>query len=122
MTIDKTKSYDFNVGENIRLWREFKGVKQLELAKSIGKSKSTISNIESGKEKANTNIVEDIAKALGLEPTQLYSSPQQQFTFNNCSNSNLGVNNSCQIIINIDKDSFEKFKTFFEKFNGKKSA
>ena len=122
MTIDKTKNYDFKIGENIRLWRQFKGVKQEDLAKQIGKSKPTISKIETGEEIPNTNIVEDIAKALGLEPTQLYTSPQQQFTFNNCSNSNLGVNNSCQIIINIDKDSFEKFKTFFEGFTGKKSA
>ena len=57
MTINKNKMYKHNVGENIRLWREFKGIKQEDLAKQIGKSKSTISKIEHGTEPPTTHIL-----------------------------------------------------------------
>ena len=116
MTIDKTKNYDFNVGENIRLWREFKNVKQEDLAKQIGKSKTTISNIERGKEKANTNLVEDISKALGILPYQLYSNTQHQFTFNNCPNC-MGVNNGTQNVSSFDNKLLEKLITLLDKLS-----
>ena len=107
MTLNKNKTYKHNIGENIKLWREFKGIKQEDLGKMIGKSKTTMSNIETGKEPANVYILEEIADALGIEITQLYKSPQQQFTFIDSPNSN-GINNGTQNVANVDKDLLDK--------------
>lgn len=97
MTLNKNKTYKHNIGENIKLWREFKGIKQEDLGKMIGKSKTTMSNIETGKEPANVYIMEEIADALGIEITQLFTNPQQQININNSPNSN-GINNGTHTI------------------------
>ena len=116
MTINKNKTYKHNVGENIRLWIEFKGIKQIDLAKLIGKSKSTLSKIETGIEPPNTRLLEEIADAMGLNVMQLYTSPQQQFTFNDCPNCN-GINNGTQNVYNIDKALLDKLVNLIDKLS-----
>lgn len=53
-----------NVGENIRMWREFKGLKQEDLAKRVDVEPCTLSKIENEKSLPNTHMLEDIADAL----------------------------------------------------------
>jgi transcriptional regulator with XRE-family HTH domain len=116
MTLNKNKTYKHNIGENIKLWREFKGIKQEDLGKMIGKSKTTMSNIETGKEPANVYIMEEIADALGIEVTQLFTNPQQQLIFNNCTNSNNGINNGTHTINYImPQDLIDKHFSLMEK-------
>jgi transcriptional regulator with XRE-family HTH domain len=107
------KEYKMNIGENIRMWRTFKGIEPKELASRINKSVATISNIENGIAIPNIHMLEDIANALEIEVVQLMSNPQQFFTFNNSPNSN-GVYGT-QNQYNVDKTLIEKFTSVMEK-------
>jgi transcriptional regulator with XRE-family HTH domain len=112
------KEYKMKVGENIRIWRDLKGLKQVDLAKKIGISKEAMSNIETGESKPNIERLEDIADALEIELTQLFVNPQQLFTFNNSPNSN-GVygtqhqHNFDKSIVDRMMDVMEKMTAFF---------
>ena len=54
-------------GENpIRVWREFRGLTQRELAEAAGISKPYLSQIESGKRSGTTEVLSAIANALDL--------------------------------------------------------
>ncbi len=54
-------------GENpIRVWREFRGLTQRELAEAAGISKPYLSQIESGKRSGTTDVLSAIANALDL--------------------------------------------------------
>jgi transcriptional regulator with XRE-family HTH domain len=114
------KEYKIKAGENIRTWRELKGLKQIDLAQRIDISPEALSNIENGISKPNLEWLEDIADALEIEVSQLLINPQQLFTFNNSPNSN-GVYGT-QHQHNFDKDLLdrlmfvmEKMTTFFTK-------
>ena len=107
------KEYKLNVGENIRMWREVKGLKQEDLANRIDIAPPTLSNIENGISKPNTDMLEDIADALEIEVSQLLINPQQLFTFNNSPNSN-GVTGT-QHQHNVDKDLLDSLMGVMEK-------
>lgn len=54
-------------GENpIKVWREFRGLTQLQLADAAGISVPYLSQLESGKRKGSTVVLTAIAKALML--------------------------------------------------------
>jgi len=54
-------------GENpIRVWREYRGLSQTALAKSIDISIPYLSQLESGDRKASTDVLKKIAKKLEL--------------------------------------------------------
>lgn len=54
-------------GENpIRVWREYRGLTQQQLADKAGISKPYLSQIESGQRKGSTEVLAAIAKALDL--------------------------------------------------------
>jgi DNA-binding XRE family transcriptional regulator len=54
-------------GENpIRVWREYKGYTQKELAESAGISKPYLSQIETGKRTGTTEVLSAIASSLDL--------------------------------------------------------
>jgi DNA-binding XRE family transcriptional regulator len=54
-------------GENpIKVWREFRGLTQQQLADEAGISKPYLSQIETGKRTGTTDILSAIAKALNL--------------------------------------------------------
>jgi transcriptional regulator with XRE-family HTH domain len=117
------KEYKMKVGENIRTWRELKGLKQEDLASKLNISPTALSNIETGISKPNTERLEDIAEALEIEVGQLLVNPQQLFTFNNSPNSN-GVYGT-QHQHNFDKTMLERMMLLMEKmtdfFTSKKS-
>lgn len=50
------------VGKLVKRLREKKGIEQADLAKAIGVSQGTISNIESGKRKAQANVALALSK------------------------------------------------------------
>jgi len=52
-------------GENpVKVWREFRGLTQQQLADAAGISKPYLSQIETGKRKGTTEILSALAKAL----------------------------------------------------------
>lgn len=68
-------AYRLLIGQNIRKWRELKGVKQELLALDIGITKAALSNIENNKTDINLHRIEDIANSLDLEIMKLFCDP-----------------------------------------------
>lgn len=63
-----------NVGEKIKKVREAKGLSQKEVASALGMNPSQYSKIESGKVDPQCSSVEKIAKALGVDIADIFSS------------------------------------------------
>ena len=59
--------YTLKIGQNIRKWRELKGIKQEQLAHHIGITKGALSNIENNKADVSLHWIEEIAKHLEME-------------------------------------------------------
>lgn len=59
------------VMENIRKFRNLKGISTTDLGKLTGISQSTISKLENGKKKADIELLEKIAEALGVSVDRL---------------------------------------------------
>jgi len=55
------------IGYNIRRWRQFKGIKQTEMAQQLNISRSTLSRLENGKGDFNLSILGSIAAVLGVD-------------------------------------------------------
>lgn len=79
-----------------------------------------MSKIETNHEPPNSNIMEEVAEALGIEPWLLYTNPQQQqVTLNNCTNCN-GVNNGKHTINYImPKELIDEHFSLMKKIAGK---
>lgn len=56
------------VATNIRMIRELHGLTQEELGKRLGRSKSTISRLESGTHSPTVENLDEVAAALGTQP------------------------------------------------------
>jgi transcriptional regulator with XRE-family HTH domain len=59
--------------KKLREIRQRMGVGIRELEKRTGYSRSYISNIENGKQRANTDFLESVAKALNIDVVELFS-------------------------------------------------
>ncbi len=66
-------------GENpIKVWREYRGLTQQDLAQAAGISASYLSQIETGKREGTTAVLQAIARALNLTLDDVvYTSPQE---------------------------------------------
>lgn len=62
-----------NFGENVYLWRIFRGLTQGELAKKSGIPRPNLSAIESGKREVSLTTLRALADALGIGPGILVS-------------------------------------------------
>ncbi len=51
----------------IKVWREYRGLTQTDLAKQVGVSQSTIALLESGKYVGTLALFNELAEALNLE-------------------------------------------------------
>lgn len=60
------------VGENIKKFRTFRGIKQQELADALHKSKSVISNWERGENSPDIELTPQICKILKVTPDELF--------------------------------------------------
>jgi transcriptional regulator with XRE-family HTH domain len=60
-----------SLGARIRMIRETLGLQQEELAKRIGRERTTVVNFENGKQRILVDDVEDYARALGTTPKHL---------------------------------------------------
>ena len=122
MNNKKEKKYKINVGENVRMWREFKGLKQEDLAKRLDVEACTLSKIENEKSFPNTHMLQDIAEALEIEIDQLFHSPQNFYSLNNSPKSVTGKIHGTQNVYNIDKEFLEKIIILIDKVSHKLPA
>jgi transcriptional regulator with XRE-family HTH domain len=56
----------------VAIWRELKGVTQAELARRAGVSQCTISKIESGATSPAIDVVDAIAKVMGVRLSKVF--------------------------------------------------
>src|SRR5215204_6327121 len=64
-----------NVGARIKTVREERGLRQQDLAKRLGVAANTITRYETGGREPNFEMVEKIAHALQIEPSELFREP-----------------------------------------------
>lgn len=72
MTKDQDRLYR-EVGQKIREIREQKGMTQAKLAETVSLTRTSITNVERGRQKLFVHTLFDIAAALGTEPSELLS-------------------------------------------------
>lgn len=68
------------IGKRIRETRELKNINQEELANSIGLSRTSITNIEKGRQKLLVHTLINIAKELSIDVETLLPSYKEPFT------------------------------------------
>ena len=73
--IQSKENYTLKIGQNIRKWRELKGIKQEQLANKLNITKGALSNIENDKTDIGLHRIEEIAALLGLESMMLFKNP-----------------------------------------------
>jgi transcriptional regulator with XRE-family HTH domain len=71
----KKENYILLVGQNIRKWRELKGIKQEQLANQLGITKGALSNIENNKTDISLHRIEQIAVNLEIDVMKLFVNP-----------------------------------------------
>lgn len=59
------------VGTRIRMIREALGLTQEELAKRVNYERSSLANIETGRQRLMLNVIDDFARVLGTTPKHL---------------------------------------------------
>lgn len=59
------------LGQNLKKYREEKGIKKNELEKHLNKSKGVVTKWESGKSKPDANAIVEICKFLNITPNEL---------------------------------------------------
>jgi len=75
----------FEVGSNIRKWRQIKGLKQNGLASEVEISKVAMSKIETGKTDIPLSRLFSIATALQIKVELLFDDPYQVFSISKTS-------------------------------------
>lgn len=94
----------FAIGKNIRVVREVRGFSQEYVAKKIGISQRTYSNIETDKSKVDTEIIKSIAETLDIDPIRLLSFDEKML-FSNCNNS--GNLNTYHQVLDKENDALK---------------
>lgn len=61
--------------ENVRAWREFRGMSQTELSRLLGVAKSEVSRLEGGHRRLTIEWLDRIAAAMQLKREQLFEAP-----------------------------------------------
>lgn len=64
------------VSENIKRYREMRGMKQGELARAVSLTQAAVSNLEAKKRSCSLEVLEKIAIALQVQPAALLMPPQ----------------------------------------------
>lgn len=64
-------AFDRAIGELIRLRREGAGLTQADVARAVGLTRASISNIEAGRQRFNVEMLYKLAAALGCKPYDL---------------------------------------------------
>ncbi|HEX4963486.1 MAG TPA: helix-turn-helix transcriptional regulator [Thermoanaerobaculia bacterium] len=73
---------DEHLGKAVVYLRESKGFKQQELAEKIGLQPGTLNQYESGRRGMSEDLLAKIAKALALDPLEIWDTAHNIFRFN----------------------------------------
>jgi transcriptional regulator with XRE-family HTH domain len=103
-----TKTANAEIGMNVKRWREFREIKQEELAKQLKITPAALSHIENGKIDITIARIHQISEALRINFLLLFSSPQQAMDIKK-NPSNDEVNNVQHDTLN--QDLIEALKT-----------
>lgn len=68
------------IGRRVRMQREDRGLTQESLAKLIGLKRTSITNVENGKQKLLVHTFWDLARALEVRPADLLPQPVEPAT------------------------------------------
>ena len=60
------------IGENIRNFRQFRNMTQVELGKALGRSKNVVSNWERGDNEPDLDTIAEICRVLNVTPNQMF--------------------------------------------------
>lgn len=82
------------IGNNIKKWREFRNLKQAELAEMIGVSDKTVSSWEINRTEPKMGMVEKICTALNCKKTDIIGEDIVEETDNRYFNISMGKSNS----------------------------
>jgi len=97
----------FEIGENIRRLREFRGYSQEYMAAELNVSQRTYSNIENDSGKVSKNQIEHIAKVLEVDPVFLLTY-DDKVVFKNEHCEQVGMFNTYNAVSKIERELFEK--------------
>ncbi len=75
--LEKEINVSKKIGQKIREIRQKKGISQLELANLVDTSQSHIANIEAGRRRIPFEVLERIAKALGVSVAEIVEEPDE---------------------------------------------
>lgn len=64
------------IGENIKKWRSFRGIKQQTFADTLGISRQTLSRYENGKVVISLHILQQIANVLKINYDELLNNAE----------------------------------------------
>lgn len=106
--LNMTKSSPVEIGQRIKEVREKRGLRQKKLAQLLGMSRSTVSQIESGKRKVSAEELRAVAEILNVSVTSLLNSkggPEVVLEFNTKKEKR-----QPQVRINVPQRNVEKFK------------
>lgn len=62
--------------ENVRKIRELRGLTQAELGELVGKNQGYISKLEAGRMNPTVSALNDLARALAVQPSELFTLPE----------------------------------------------
>lgn len=62
--------------ENVRKIRELRGLTQAELGELVGKNQGYISKLEAGRMNPTVSALTDLARALAVQPSELFTLPE----------------------------------------------
>lgn len=69
-----------NIGENIKKFRVFRKMTQVELGEAVGRSKNVVSNWERGDNAPDLDTLEKICKILKVTPNQMFGwEPNEEY-------------------------------------------
>lgn len=97
----------FEIGENIKRLREFRGYSQEYMATELNVSQRTYGNIESDKGKVNKEQIDHIARVLEIDPVFLLTY-DDKVVFKNEQCEQVGMFNTYNAVSKVERELFEK--------------
>ena len=117
MTEDEKSSFYKALGDNIRIARENAGLRQGAFGELIGLSRTSVVNIEKGRQHAPVHLVGAIAKVLGITyndfiPTSKPVGRQSEASVSRQSKDE--IDESLSNGLGLDKASIDRIKSFID--------
>ena len=65
-------------GDRLRAARKAKGVSQVDVSKDVGLSRTSVANIERGRQRLSLHLLMEFARVLDVEPSDLLPPPHPE--------------------------------------------